>query len=105
MDLQISCTATKKLARLVLQAISQVYLWFGIVSSICTGISSEIRTKLLDWAVWQARAGCYFQAALSSNDSEMLYNNLEKRKSKFEYLGLWRVLEVEVFFKMWIPEE
>ena len=39
-----------------------------------TGISSEIRTKLRDWAVWQARAGCYFQAALSSNDSKTLYN-------------------------------
>ena len=24
-----------------------------------TGISSEIRTKLRDWAIWQARAGCY----------------------------------------------
>ena len=26
-----------------------------------------------DWAVWQARAGCYSQAALSSNDSSTLY--------------------------------
>ena len=24
-----------------------------------TGISSQIRTKLRDWAVWQVRAGCY----------------------------------------------
>ena len=32
-----------------------------------TGILSEIGTKLRDWAVWQARAGCYSQAALSSN--------------------------------------
>ena len=38
-----------------------------------TGISSEIRTKLRDWAVWQARAGCYTQAALSTNDSKTLY--------------------------------
>ena len=38
-----------------------------------TGISSQIRTKLRDWAVWQARAGCYSQAALSSNDSKTLY--------------------------------
>ena len=35
-----------------------------------TGISCEIRTKLRDWAIWQARAGCYSQAALSSNDSK-----------------------------------
>ena len=33
-----------------------------------TGISSQIRTKLHDWAVGQARAGCYSQAAMSSND-------------------------------------
>ena len=33
-----------------------------------TGISSEVGTKLRDWASWQARAGCYSQAALSSND-------------------------------------
>ena len=38
-----------------------------------TGISSEIRTKLRDWAVWHARAGCYSQDALSSNDSKTLY--------------------------------
>ena len=37
-----------------------------------TGISSQIRTKLRDWAVWQARAGCYSQAATSSNDSKTL---------------------------------
>ena len=28
-----------------------------------TGISNEIRTKLRDWAVWQARSSCYSQAA------------------------------------------
>ena len=38
-----------------------------------TGISSQIRTKLRDWDVWQARAGIYPQAALSSNDSKTLY--------------------------------
>ena len=38
-----------------------------------TGISSQIRTKLRDWAVRQARAGCYCPAALSSNDSKTLY--------------------------------
>ena len=36
-------------------------------------VSSQIRTKLRDWAVWQARSGCYSQAALSSNDSKTLY--------------------------------
>ena len=35
-----------------------------------TGISSQIGTKLRDWAVVQAGAGCYSQAALSSNDSK-----------------------------------
>ena len=47
-----------------------VLRWVG------TGFSSQIGTKLRDWAVWQARAGCYsqaaagcyYQAALSSND-------------------------------------
>ena len=38
-----------------------------------TGISSEIGTKLRDWAIGQARAGCYSQAALSSNDSKTRY--------------------------------
>ena len=38
-----------------------------------TGILSEIGTNLCDWAVWQARAGCCSQAALSSNDSKTLY--------------------------------
>ena len=37
-----------------------------------TGISSQMRTKLRDWAVGQARAGCFSQAALSSNDSKTL---------------------------------
>ena len=38
-----------------------------------TGILSEIGTKLRDWAVGQAGAGCYSQAALSSNDSKTRY--------------------------------
>ena len=29
-----------------------------------------------DWAVWQARAGCYSQVALSSNDLKTLYNSV-----------------------------
>ena len=37
-----------------------------------TGILSQVRTKLRDWTVWQARAVCYSQAALSSNDSKTL---------------------------------
>ena len=47
-----------------------------MIYDILTGISSEIRTKLRDWAIWQARAGCYSQAALSSNDSKTLYMHL-----------------------------
>ena len=37
-----------------------------------TGFSSQIRTKLRDWAVWPVRAGCHFWAAMSSNDSKTL---------------------------------
>ena len=37
-----------------------------------TGILSQMRTKLRDWAVRQAKAGCYSQASLSSNDSKTL---------------------------------
>ena len=40
---------------------------------IYTGILNKIRAKLRDWAVWQARARCYSQPALSSNDSKTLY--------------------------------
>ena len=39
-----------------------------------TGISSEIGTKLRDWAVGQAGGSCYSQAALSSNDSKTRYS-------------------------------
>ena len=38
-----------------------------------TVISSQMRTKLRDRAIWQARVGCYSQAALSSNDPKTLY--------------------------------
>ena len=38
-----------------------------------TGVSSQIRTKLSDLAVWQARTGCCCPAALSSNDSKTMY--------------------------------
>ena len=37
-----------------------------------TGILNQMKTKLRDWVVWQARAGCYSQALLSSNDSKTL---------------------------------
>ena len=43
-----------------------------------TGISSEIRTKLRDWVVWQARAGCYSQATSFSSDPKTLYMRGEK---------------------------
>ena len=38
-----------------------------------TGFSSEIGTKLRDWAVGQAGGSCYSRAAVSSNDSKTLY--------------------------------
>ena len=37
-----------------------------------TGFLSEIRTKLRDWTVWQARALCDSQSAFFSNDSKTL---------------------------------
>ena len=43
----------------------------------CTGISSQMGTKLRDWVVWQASASCYSQTALSSNDSKTLYMSFE----------------------------
>ena len=36
----------------------------------CTGFSSEIGTKLRDWADGHVGGSCYSQAALSSNDSK-----------------------------------
>ena len=41
-----------------------------------TGFSSEIGTKLRDWAVGQAGGSFYSRAALSSNDSKTLYRDL-----------------------------
>ena len=38
-----------------------------------TGISSQKGTKLRDGAVGQAGASCYYQVALSSNDSKTSY--------------------------------
>ena len=38
-----------------------------------TGFSSEIGTKLRDWAVGQDGGSCYSRAALSSNDSKTRY--------------------------------
>ena len=55
---------------------NHIQIHFGGV----TGISSEIRTKLRDWAVLQARASCYSQAALYSNDSKTLYLIQKNRK-------------------------
>ena len=49
---------------------------FFIVPSIfssVTGFSSQMGTKLCDWDAWQAGAGCYSQAALSSNESNTQY--------------------------------
>ena len=31
---------------------------------LCTGFSSQIRTKLRDWAIWQARAACCFPGSI-----------------------------------------
>ena len=45
----------------------------GLFKGGYTGFLSQIGTKLRDWAVWQAGAGCYSQAAMSSNDSKTLY--------------------------------
>ena len=42
-------------------------------NKVSTEISSQIGTKLRDWAVGQAGAGCYSRAALSSNDSKTRY--------------------------------
>ena len=38
----------------------------------CEVISSQIRTKLRDWAVWQARAGWCSRAAMCTNDLKTL---------------------------------
>ena len=38
-----------------------------------------------DLAVWQARAGCYSRAALSSNDSKKLYKLLCNKRTSYVY--------------------
>ena len=43
---------------------------------LITGFSSQIGTKLRDWAVGQAGGSCYSWAALSSNDSKTRYISL-----------------------------
>ena len=51
--------------------------WEGC-ETLYTGFLIEIGTKLRDWAVGQAGGSCYSRAALSSNDSKMLYSGFEK---------------------------
>ena len=46
---------------------------YALVPHSCTESWSHWRAKLRDWAVKQARAGCYFWAALSLIDSKALY--------------------------------
>ena len=53
--------------------IKNVHTRGGWPKSRHTGFSSEIGTKLRDWAVGQAGGSCYSRAALSSNDSKTLY--------------------------------
>ena len=50
------------------------------------GIMNQISTKLRDWAVWQANAGCYSQAALSSIDSKTLYASYGSYRSPIAYV-------------------
>ena len=45
----------------------------GVLAQTGTGFSSQIGTKLRDWAIGQAWGSCYSWAALSSNDSKTLY--------------------------------
>ena len=49
------------------------YFFAVVYFPTITGFSSEIGTKLRDWAVGQAGGSCYSRAALSSNDSKTLY--------------------------------
>ena len=46
-----------------------------------TGFSSEIGTKLRDWAVGQAGGSCYSWAALPSNDSKTRYDTAPRLDS------------------------
>ena len=53
-----------------------------------TGFSSEIGTKLRDWAVGQAGGSCYSWAALSSNDSKTLYNDTVQAVLNYDCDGI-----------------
>ena len=46
----------------------------GVLAQTGTGFSSQIGTKLRDWAIGQAWGSCHTWAALSSNDSKTLYS-------------------------------
>ena len=46
---------------------------FMEISEKTTGILSQLRAKLRDWAVRPVRAGCYSRAALSLTDSKTRY--------------------------------
>ena len=61
--LNFFCKNIKKLTRLLRMAKPHM---LTLIMRDYTGILSEIRTKLRDWAIWQGRAGFYNQAALSS---------------------------------------
>ena len=71
----------------------------GGFASVHTGISSQIGTKLRDWAVWQARAGCYSMAALSSNDSKTLYRT--SKVSKCQTLRQCQLRLSSLVFRPW----
>ena len=65
--------AVPKLLRLVLPGSFFKNVFAQNKVELCTGFSSQIGTKLRDWAVGQAWGSCYSWAALSSNDSKTLY--------------------------------
>ena len=54
-----------------------------VFTSTTSGFSSEIGTKLRNWAVGQAGGSCYSRAALSSNDS-----NTRQHGSRGPYLKI-----------------
>ena len=55
-----------------------------------TGFSSEIGTKLRDWAIGLAGGSCYSWAALSSNYSKTLYKPIFK--GEFLKGSIWMFL-------------
>ena len=61
-----------------------VFVIVVIALKLHTGFSSEIGTKLRDWAVGQAGGSCYSRTALPSNDSKTRY----ARKSNIESIFL-----------------